>query len=86
MFYEAQVAEVLAQTPAASHRFHLEATDRQLRVHIELSEKLFAGSMWPTHDPRRQIESELLARLGAEAEVRYIQPQLPPKPPAQPQC
>ena len=84
MFYEAQVAEVLAQTPAAGHRFHVEAADRHLRVYIELSEELFAGSMWPTHDPRRQIESELLARLGVEAEVRFIQPEVPPKPPTAP--
>jgi phenylacetate-CoA ligase len=79
MFYEAQVADVLAQTRAAGHRFHLEVTERQLRVAIELSESLFAGAISPPQDPRRDIESELLARLGVEAEVRWIEPQFQPK-------
>jgi phenylacetate-CoA ligase len=79
-FYEAQIAEVLAQTPAASHRFQIEASERHLRIAIELSERLFAGAMTPAQDPSRDIESELLARLGVEAEVRFIEPQFPPKP------
>jgi phenylacetate-CoA ligase len=79
-FYEAQIAEVLAQTRAAGHRFQLEASERHLRIAIELSERLFAGAMTPAQDPSRDIESELLARLGVEAEVRFIEPQFPPKP------
>jgi phenylacetate-CoA ligase len=78
-FYEAQVAEVLAHTRAAGHRFHLEATERHLCVAIELSEALFAGAISPPVDPRREIESEILARLGLEAEVRLIEPQGPNK-------
>jgi hypothetical protein len=35
-------------------------------------------------DPKRDIESELLARLGVEAEVRFIQPQFQPNRPAKP--
>jgi hypothetical protein len=79
MFYEAQVAEVLAKTRAAGHRFHLEASDRQLLITIELSESLFAGAISPPQDPRRDIESELLARLGVEAEVRWSEPKFQPK-------
>ena len=81
-FYEAQVAEVLAKTRAAGLRFHLEASDRQLQVALELSEDFFAGAMSPTRDPKRDIESEILARLGVQAEVRYIEPQPQPDRPA----
>jgi phenylacetate-coenzyme A ligase PaaK-like adenylate-forming protein len=84
MFYEAQVAEVLAQTRAAGHRFQLEASERQLRLAIEISEDLFAGTISTAQDPKRDIESELLARLGVEADVRFIEPQFQPKPPAEP--
>ena len=84
MFYEAQVAEVLAQTRAAGARFQLEASERRLVVAIEISEALFAGAISPPQDPRREIESELLARLGVEAEVRWTEPQPPLTPPAKP--
>jgi phenylacetate-CoA ligase len=83
-FYEAQVTEVLARTRAAGHRFQLEASERKLRLAIEISEALFASTISSAQDPKRDIESELLARLGVEAEVRFIEPQLPPKPPAKP--
>jgi len=79
-FYEAQVAELLAKTRAAELRFHLTASERQLQVALEISEDFFAGAMAPTRDPKRDIESELLARLGVEAEVRYIEPQPSPQP------
>jgi phenylacetate-CoA ligase len=84
MFYEAQVADVLAHTRAAGHRFQLEASERQLRVAIEISQTLFAGAISNVQDPKRDIESELLARLGLEAEVRFVEPQITPKPPAKP--
>ena len=84
MFYEAQVAEVLAQTRAAGRPFQLEASERQLRLAIEISEDLFAGTISTAQDPKRDIESELLARLGVEADVRFIEPQFQPKPPAEP--
>ncbi len=83
-FYEAQVAEVLAKTRAAGLRFHLEASERQLQVTLELSEDYFTGAMWPADDPKRGIESELLSRLGIQAEVRYIAPQPPAAPSAAP--
>ena len=76
-FYEAQVAEVLAQTRAAGRRFHLEASDRQLRVAIEISEALFANTVNSIENPKREFEQELLSRLGLEAEVRFIEPRRP---------
>jgi phenylacetate-coenzyme A ligase PaaK-like adenylate-forming protein len=74
-FYEAQVADVLAKTRAAGLRFHLEASERQLQVAIEISEDFFAAAISPAQNPKRDIESELLARLGVAAEVRFIEPQ-----------
>jgi phenylacetate-CoA ligase len=76
-FYEAQVAEVLAKTRAAGLPFQLEATERQLKVAIEISEALFAGTISAAQDPKREIESELLARLGVESDVRFIEPKPP---------
>ena len=74
-FYEAQVADVLAKTRAAGLRFHLEASERQLQVAIEISEDFFAAAISPAQNPKRDFESELLARLGVAAEVRFIEPQ-----------
>ena len=75
-FYEAQVAEVLAQTPAAGLRFQLETSERRLHVALEMSENLFAGTLTAAQDPKRDIESEFLSRLGVDAEVRWIEPRL----------
>jgi hypothetical protein len=40
-------------------------------VAIEISEALFAGAI-SAESPQRDIESELLARLGVQAEVRLV--------------
>ena len=84
MFYEAQVSEALAQTPAAGLRFQLEPSERRLIVGIEMSEHLFAGTITAAEDPKRDIESELLARLGVDAEVRWIEPRREPTSPPKP--
>jgi phenylacetate-CoA ligase len=74
LLYESQIAEVLAQTKAAGHRFTVEVSERQVVVEIEISEELFADTVWHVESLRRKIESEFLARLGVEADVRFIQP------------
>jgi phenylacetate-CoA ligase len=74
-FYEAQIVETLAQTRAAGHRFQLEISDRQLLLAIEISESLFAKTLSSAENPKRQIELELLGRLGLPAEVRFVEPQ-----------
>jgi phenylacetate-CoA ligase len=76
-FYETQLAAVLAQTRAAGHRFQLEVSDRQLRLAVEMSEDLFADTISSVGDPKRELESEILARLGLEAEVRFVEPNRP---------
>jgi hypothetical protein len=43
-----------------------------------------AGATSNVQAPERDIESELLTHLGVEAEVRWTEPQLPPRPPAKP--
>jgi phenylacetate-CoA ligase len=76
--YESQIAEVLAQTGVARRPFHVEVSDRHILVSIEMSEKLFTDRMWVLERLKREAESEFLARLGVEAEVRFVQPPLQP--------
>jgi phenylacetate-CoA ligase len=73
-FYERQVAEVLEQTRAAGHGFRLDISDRRLVIVIEMSERLFANTISTPGEPPRDIESEVLSRLGIEAEVQFVQP------------
>ncbi len=77
-FYECQVAEVLNQTRAAGHAFRLESAERRLIVMVEISEDLFATNLSSPAQIKREVESELLARLGLESEVQFVQPQLTP--------
>lgn len=76
-FYNRQIAEVLEQTPAAGHAFRLEFSDRRLVVNVEMSERLFANTISSPGDAPRKMESELLDRLGIEAEVQFVQPASP---------
>jgi len=73
-FYEGQIAEVLGQTRAAGHRFQLEASQRRLQVAIEMSEDLFANTVSSAESPKQQVESEILVRLGIEADVSFVEP------------
>jgi phenylacetate-CoA ligase len=73
-FYESQIAGVLAQTKAAGRPFTVAVSDRQLVVSIELSDDLFADTVWVVESLKREIESEFLARLEVVAEVRFINP------------
>jgi phenylacetate-CoA ligase len=69
--YTRQIAEVLAQTPAAAHPFRIEVSDRRVVIAIQMTTELFADTIWFIERLRRDIESEFLARLGIEAEVRF---------------
>jgi phenylacetate-CoA ligase len=73
--YEAQIAAVLTQTRAAKHPFQMEVSERRVVVASEMSEALFGGEIGFLEGLKREIESELLARLGVEAEVRFVEPQ-----------
>lgn len=77
-FYARQVSEVLEQTRAAGNAIRLEAGERRLIVRIEMSERLFAKALTSPAESKREIESEIFARLGIEAEVQYVQPQTQP--------
>ncbi len=72
-FYSPQIAGMLTQTRAAGHRFLIEPSEEHLRIAIEISKDLFAGTLSGAENPRRDIESELSARLGIEAEVRFVE-------------
>lgn len=73
-FYESQIAGVLAQTPVAGRPFHVSVAERQVMVSIEMSEGLFSDTIWSIETLKRQVESEFMARLRLEAEVRFIEP------------
>jgi hypothetical protein len=49
-------------------------TEPRLRVAVEMSEHLFANTISSAETPQRELESEILARLGIEAEVRFVEP------------
>ncbi|MCX5758403.1 MAG: hypothetical protein NTU83_07855, partial [Candidatus Hydrogenedentes bacterium] len=72
--YEKQIAEVLAQTPTAGHRFTLRVEERKVAIEIEMTNELFSDMIWPIMHLQRNIESEFLARLGIEAEVIFVAP------------
>jgi phenylacetate-CoA ligase len=74
-FYGSQITEILSHTRAAGHRFHIEATEDQLCVAVEISEALFSGTLNASHNPERDIQSEVSARLGLEAKVRLVESQ-----------
>ncbi len=71
--YEAQMADVLAQTRAAGYPFHLEISERRVDVAIEIRSDVFVDAMRDLADMRYEIQAEFLARLGIAARVRYIE-------------
>jgi hypothetical protein len=44
-----------------------------MNVSVEMTQQLFASTMATAGDPKREIESEILARLGIEAEVNFVE-------------
>lgn len=76
--YEGQIAGVLAQTGAAGRPFEVAVSERGLTLKIEMSEALFADTVWVLENLRRTIEQEFLNRLGIEAEVRFVNPRSSP--------
>ncbi len=72
-FYLGQIAEILRRTRAAGHRFQIQASEQRLEMAIEISKDLFAGTLSGAENPKRDIESELSAHLGIEAEVRFVE-------------
>jgi phenylacetate-CoA ligase len=73
--YEGQMAAVLAHTQAAGHPFHIEVTERQAVVSIEMSERLFTAIIASPDSLRQEIESEILSRLGIQAQVNFLDSQ-----------
>ncbi|HEY5913928.1 MAG TPA: hypothetical protein VJA21_25340 [Verrucomicrobiae bacterium] len=82
VFYSQQIESVLARTRAAGQRFHVEPNADRLVLAVEISENIFAKAATYASDPKRELESELLARLGVPAEVRFVEPQVPKSPEA----
>ena len=72
VLYESQVAAVLAQTQAAGHAFRIQVQEQKMILAVQMTPDLFADTIWPIERLRRQIESEFLARLGIETEVRFV--------------
>jgi phenylacetate-CoA ligase len=72
--YHSQVATVLSATRASGHRFQLAPADRRIVVSIQVSEILLSDTTQFVNNLQRTIESEILARLGVEADVRFVSP------------
>jgi len=72
--YESQIADVLARTKAAGQPFTVNVSDGRLVVSIEISNDLFADTVWVVEGLKREIESDFLARLDVVAEVRFVNP------------
>ncbi len=70
--YKNQIAEVLALTKAVGHPFQVEVHEGRVVILITMTESLFTDMIWPLENLRHQIESEFPARLGIEAEVRFV--------------
>jgi phenylacetate-CoA ligase len=75
--YENQVAAALALTKAAGHPFTLEVTDRHIVVSIQLTQALFSDTILFLESLKRELEAELLTRLGVPAELRFRNPKKP---------
>jgi phenylacetate-CoA ligase len=73
-FYREQIAEVLSRTAAANHPFRIETSADHLELAIEMSEALFARTVSSTEDPKDEIRSEILSRLGLGVDVRFVEP------------
>ena len=72
--YAAQIAGVLAQTRAAGYPFHLDISERHVRVSLEITPDVFVDTMRALADLKYEIQSEFLARLGIEVKVQYVEP------------
>ncbi|MEI7728799.1 MAG: hypothetical protein WCO56_04475 [Verrucomicrobiota bacterium] len=78
--YEQQVGEVLAQSGVAGCAFRCEFQERRILIHVQMTEQLFADVIWPIERLRRQVEVEILNRLGVEAQVSFMQDKPAPHP------
>jgi phenylacetate-CoA ligase len=70
--FEGQIAEVLSQSGAAGHPFEVEVTEHRLVIRLAMTAGLFSDTIWVLEKLRHDIQSEFLARLGLEVEVRFV--------------
>ncbi|HPG68562.1 MAG TPA: hypothetical protein PLO37_17085 [Candidatus Hydrogenedentes bacterium] len=71
--YEEQIAEVLNQMLPAERPFRIDVLERQVLISVQMTADIFTDTVWPIANLQREIESEVLARLGIDAEVRFRQ-------------
>jgi len=72
--YEGQIAAVLAHTQATGNAFRVEMSGHRATVLIEMSEKLLAAMIVSPDNVKREIESEIMARLGVKTDVDFVEP------------
>ncbi len=70
--YEVQVRNIIAQTKAAGQVVDLQFNDHQVIISLVVTDQLFDDLMRTLENLRNVIRAELLARLGVEAEVRFV--------------
>lgn len=76
--YETQLREVLAHTAAAGHPVELEITDRRVIISLSVTERHFDDLIGTLESVQLEVESEVFARLGIEAVVRWVSPKRTP--------
>jgi phenylacetate-CoA ligase len=72
--YEKQIHAIIAQTRAAGLVSRLEITDRRVIIDLDVTADLFDDVMRTLENVKLEVQSELLSRLGIEAEVRFVVP------------
>lgn len=70
--YQEQIAEVLSHTGAAGQAFEVQIAERRIVIGIEVTLAIFSDTMRDLDELRASIISEMFARLGIEAEVRFL--------------
>lgn len=72
--YEPQVREVLLQTRAAAQPVHLRVEGGRLAVVLQVTDRIFNDTIRSLEDIQLEVKSELLSRLGIEADVHLVSP------------
>jgi phenylacetate-CoA ligase len=71
--FESQIADILNRTPVAGLPFRLEIGERQLTIHVQMTEALLSDTIWAIEKLCRDIQSEFFARLGLDVVLRFTQ-------------
>jgi len=72
--YEVQIREVLNRILDDNHPFRIEMAGRRVVISLEITREFFSDKMGRLTDIKELVESEILSRLGIDAEIVYVNP------------